>query len=154
MAAGLPIVTALPGWVYGAASWFHERVMQPVLSGRPVLQVGKGNAWVSPIHFHDCARALVHLAECGEPEGRYFLVNNDPVQVHDFAKTCARVSARPLKVRRVPSLVARILIGSIGAECLDRDAVFSNIRLRGTGFQFRYHTLEQGIRHLLRTVHE
>ena len=64
--AGLPIVTAFPGWVYGNASWFRERVIEPVMAGRRVLQFGKTGPWVSPIHVHDCARALVHLAEHGE----------------------------------------------------------------------------------------
>jgi len=61
--AGLPIVTAFPGWVYGNASWFRELVIEPIMAGRRVLQFGKTGPWVSPIHIHDCARALVHLAE-------------------------------------------------------------------------------------------
>ncbi len=64
--AGLPIVTAFPGWVYGNGSWFRERVIEPVMAGRRVLQFGDTGPWVSPIHVHDCARALVHLAERGE----------------------------------------------------------------------------------------
>jgi nucleoside-diphosphate-sugar epimerase len=39
--AGLPIVTALPGWVYGNGSWFRERVIEPVMAGGRVLQFGK-----------------------------------------------------------------------------------------------------------------
>ena len=58
--AGLPIVTALPGWVYSNGSWFRERVIEPVMAGRRVLQFGTTGPWVSPIHVHDCARALVH----------------------------------------------------------------------------------------------
>ena len=76
VAAGLPIVTAFPGWVYGNGSWFRKRVIEPVIAGRHVLQFGKTGPWVSPIHVHDCARALVHLAERGEVGGRYFLVNS------------------------------------------------------------------------------
>ena len=71
LAAGLPIVTAFPGWVYGNASWFRTRIIEPVRDGRRVLQFGKDGPWVSPIHVHDCARALVHLAEHGEDGGRF-----------------------------------------------------------------------------------
>ena len=95
IAAGLPIVTAFTGWVYGNASWFRERVIEPVMAGRHVLQFGKTGPWVSPIHVHDCARALVHLAERGEVGGRYFLVNTDPIRMDEFAETFARLANRP-----------------------------------------------------------
>lgn len=149
--AGLPVVTALPGWVYGNGAWFRERIVDPVISGRRVLQFGSNRDLVSPIHVHDCARALVHLAERGEPGGRYFLVNNDPIQVKDFAETFARVAARQLRVRRLPRAAARIL-GQPVAERVEGDMVFSNIRLRGIGFHFRYPTLEDGLHQIVGAV--
>ena len=39
-------------------------------------------------------------------------------------------------------------------EVSQADAVFSNIRLRGIGFRFRYPTLEQGLQQILRAAHE
>jgi hypothetical protein len=45
--------------------------IEPVMAGRRVLHVDKSGPCVSPIHVHDCARALVHLAERGELGGRY-----------------------------------------------------------------------------------
>ena len=39
--SGLPIVTALPGWVYGNGSWFRDRVIDPMMSGRRVLTFGR-----------------------------------------------------------------------------------------------------------------
>ena len=104
--AGLPIVTAFPGLVYGNASWFRERVIEPVMAGRRVLQFGKTGPWVSPIHVHDCARALVFLAEHGEAGGRYFLVNSasDPdarVRGH------VRPSRKPSTARAASARVGR-----------------------------------------------
>jgi nucleoside-diphosphate-sugar epimerase len=87
--AGLPIVTALPGWVYGNGAWLRERVIEPIMAGRRVLQFGPTGPWVSPIHVTDCARALVHLAQRGTAGGRYFLVNNEPVRLHEFAEVFA-----------------------------------------------------------------
>lgn len=152
--AGLPIVTALPGWVYGNGSWFRDRVIDPVMAGHRVLQFGKTGPWVSPIHVHDCARALVHLAEHGEAGGRYFLVNNEPIQMHEFASTFARLANRPLRVWRLPVAVAPLVVGPVLADYLQTDAVFSNIRLRGSGFRFRYPTLEQGLEQVLGALHE
>ena len=104
--AGLPIVTAFPGWVYGNASWFRERVVNPVMAGRHVLQFGQTGPWVSPIHVHDCARALVHLAEHGGTGGRYFVVNSDPVRLHDFSAAFSRLANRPLHLWRLPAFAA------------------------------------------------
>jgi len=152
--AGLPIVVAYTGWVYGNASWFRERVIEPVLAGRRVLQFGKTGPWISAIHAHDCARALMHLAEHGEVGGHYFLVNDDPIRIHEFAETFARLANRPLRVRRLPAAAARIAVGPLLADFIRTDAVFSNIRLRGTGFRFRYPTLEQGLRQILGALDE
>lgn len=150
--AGLPVVTALPGWVYGNGAWFRDRILEPVMTERRVLRFGHGRNWISPIHVHDCARALVHLAERGEPGSRYFLVNNDPIQVREFAETFARIAGRRLRVRRLPSAAAQILGRSGVADRLEGDMVFSNIRLRGTGFHFRYPTLEEGLQQIVGTT--
>jgi nucleoside-diphosphate-sugar epimerase len=111
----LPIVTAFPGWIYGNASWFRRRVIEPVMSGRRVLHFGSTGPWVSPIHVEDCARGLVHLAERGEVGGRYFIVNSDPIRLHDFATTFARLADRTLRHWSFPEATARILAGEIGA---------------------------------------
>jgi nucleoside-diphosphate-sugar epimerase len=153
LVAGLPVVTALPGWVYGDGSWFRERVIEPVMAGRRVLQIGKTERWVSPIHVHDCARALVHLAEHGADGRRYFLVNTEAIRMHEFAGTFARLANRSLRVWRVPAVVTRLVVGPVLADDFLADALFSNIRLRGTGFRFEYPTVEQGLRQILGTLH-
>jgi nucleoside-diphosphate-sugar epimerase len=150
--AGLPIVTALPGLVYGDGSWFRERVIDPVTAGRRVIQFGRADHWVSPIHVDDCARALVHLAEHGHSGSRYFVVNSTPTRVRDFAGIFARVTKRPLRDWRLPVAAARFVAGPILADYLRRDAVFSNIRLRGTGFRFEHPTLEDGVHQIVRAL--
>ena len=152
--SGQPVVTALPGWVYGNGGWFRERVIEPVMAGRRVLLFGKTGPWLSPIHVEDCARALVHLAERGEPSGRYFLVNHDPIRLNEFAGTFARLANRPLRVFRVPAVATRLMVGPVLADHLQADAVFSNIRLRGIGFRFLYSTVEQGLQQVLGALDE
>jgi len=152
--AGLPVIAAFPGWVYGNAAWFRQRVIEPVLAGRRVLQFGNTSPWVSPIHVQDCARALVHLAEHGQAGGRYFLVNNEPIRMQEFAVTFARLARRQLNVRRVPAAAIRLVTGAVLADHVRADAVFSNIRLRGIGFRHRYPTLEQGLQQVLEALNE
>jgi nucleoside-diphosphate-sugar epimerase len=152
--AGLPIITAFAGWVYGHSSWFRERIIEPVTSGRRVLHFAGGGPLMSAIHVRDCARALVHLAGHGESGGRYFLVDNEPVRMHRLAETFARQANRPLRIRRVPALATRLVVGPILADCFQQDAVFSNIRLRGTGYRFRYPTIESGLQQVVAALEE
>ena len=152
--AGEPIVAAFPGWVYGNGGWFREHVIKPVMARRRVLLFGKTGPWVSPIHVDDCVRALVHLAQHGEAGGRYFLVNRDAIRLHEFAGTFAHFAGRPLRVFRVPTYAARLIAGSALADYLQSDAVFSNIRLRGSGFRFRYPTLDAGVEQIVAVLHE
>ena len=150
--AGLPIVTALPGLVYGPGSWFRERVIDPVTAGRRVIQFGDSDHRVSPIHVDDCARALVHLAEHGHCGSRYFVVNGTPTRVPEFAGIFARLKNRPLRQWHVPRAAARFITGPVLADYMRHDAVFSNIRLRGSGFQFEYPTLEDGVRQIVEAL--
>jgi nucleoside-diphosphate-sugar epimerase len=147
--AGLPIITALPGLVFGNGSWLRRLVVDPLPSGRRVLHVGGAGPLISPIHVHDCVRALLHLVERGEHGSRYFLVNHDPVRFNDFAGTCARVTGQPVRAWCAPPSAARLVAGPALAGYLHSDAVFANIRLRGTGFRYRYPTLEDGLREVV-----
>jgi len=152
--AGLPIVTALPGCVYGDVSWLRDRIVEPVMAGRRILQFGKAGPWVSPIHVHDCARALVHLAEQGEIGSRYFLANDEPIRMREFAEAVARLANRPLRVWRVPAAAAGLLVGRPLADYVQANAAFSNIRLRGIGFRFSYPTLAEGMAQILDAIDE
>jgi hypothetical protein len=55
----------------------------------------------------------------------------------------------PLRVRPLPRAIARFVASPVLAEYLRRNAVYSNIRLRATGFHFDYPTLEQGMRQIV-----
>ncbi len=150
--AGLPIVTALPGCVYGNGSWFREHVIDPVMRGRRVLTFGTPGPWVSPIHVHDCARALVHLAEHGDEGGRYFVVDGSPVRINEFAERFARLAGRPLRRWRLPHAAAPFLLSPGLAGPVAADAVFSNIRLRGIGYRWHFPTLDEGLEDVLRRL--
>ena len=151
--AGLPIVAALPGCVYGNGSWFRAHVVDRVMTGRRVLAFGKPGPWVSPVHVHDCARALVHLAERGYVGHRYFIANSEPIQMQEFARAFARLANRRLREWRAPAFASRFLVGRPLADYVRAHAAFSNIRLRGIGFRFRYSTIEQGIEQILGELH-
>ena len=149
--AGLPIVTGIPGCIYGNRGWFRDLIVERVMTGRRVWLLGPSQC-VSPIHVRDCARALVHLAERGERGRRYFIANSESARIDDLARTFARVANRRLRIWRLPA-AARVIAGQRRAVCAGPDTVLSNTRLRGTGFQFEYPTVEEGCRQILRALH-
>jgi nucleoside-diphosphate-sugar epimerase len=149
--AGLPIVTGLPGCIYGNGGWFRDLIVEPVMAGRRVWLLGQASRCVSPIHVRDCARALVHLADRGERGRRYFIANSESARIDDLAHIFARVANRRLRLWRLPA-AARVLAGRRRSVCAGADTVLSNVRLRGTGFQFEYPTVEEGCRQILRTL--
>jgi NAD dependent epimerase/dehydratase family enzyme len=63
-------------------------------------------------------------------------------------------ATRRIVACRVPAAATRLLAGSVLADHLQADAVFSNIRLRGIGFLFNYPTLEHGLRQVLGALDE
>lgn len=150
--AGFPIITAFLGLVYGSSGWLRHVVVNPLLAGRRVLEFGHPGPLVSPVHVHDCGRALIHLAERAAVGGRYFLVNSDPLRVNDFATTCARLAGRRLRLWRLPLALARALVHPSLAAHLHGDAALSNIRLRGLGFHFDLPTVERGLQRVLDTL--
>ena len=100
------------------------------------------------------SRALVHLAEHGGTGGRYFIANNEPIRMNEFAKTFARLANRPLRVLHLPAAATRLAFGPTQFGYPQRDAVLSNIRLRGLGFRFEFPTLDRGVRQVLGSLHE
>jgi nucleoside-diphosphate-sugar epimerase len=151
--AGLPIVTAIPGCVYGSSGWFRELIAAPVMAGRRIALWRPADHSVTPIHVHDCARALVHLAERGAVGRRYFVANSEPARLDQLAATFARVANRPLRTWPFPAFT-RLLTDRRPLPCGPLDTVLSNLRLRRTAFEFEYPTVEQGCRQILRTFHD
>jgi hypothetical protein len=138
--AGLPIVTAFPGCVYGDASGFAGASSTLSWPSPRTCSLAKPDRGVSPFMS---TTVLVPCCTCRarRSQRRYYLVNRDPVLLHELAETFARLANRPLRDSRR----LRAGFGSVGPVlgrlCARSDAVFSNIRLRGIGFRYRYPTL-------------
>jgi nucleoside-diphosphate-sugar epimerase len=130
---GAPLSIALLGHVYGDGSWYREYVLRPLRRGDPIYVVRGRSRHCSPVHLRDCARALAHLAGAAPP-GRYFVVDDEPLPWIAFYERSAAALGKPLRLRTVPELLMRVLIGDVVTDSLLYDAHLSNARLRATGF--------------------
>jgi nucleoside-diphosphate-sugar epimerase len=142
----VPIVTAFPGYVYGPGSWFREYLFTPLVRGRRLVACGGRSPFGSPIHVEDCGRAIVHLLDHGNVGGRFFLVDDKPVQWSTLQKLTAAALGLTPRFLTVPRWLVPIVMGRIMAESLvETNSVLSNSRLKALGFAFRYATVDTGI---------
>jgi nucleoside-diphosphate-sugar epimerase len=155
--ANREVILAFPGAVYGRGSWFKQYYLDPIDAGKPVMRVAGAPHWASPISVEDCGRALAHLALMDSavlhlPAEGYFLVDDKPVTYDDFATLAAAALKQPLKTRSIPGWMLGLLAGSVVRSYMETDSIYSNAKLRATGFQFKDRTVETGIPRLFSTT--
>jgi len=142
--AHLPIVEAFPGGVYGPGSWFGD--VLKLLDAKKILYGISGpNKYNSYIHYEDCARGILHLLECGQPGQRYFLVDNQPATALELVQFTIQAMGVPLRTRLLPAFLLRIIVGPVVTESLQYRQRLTNVKLRQTGFEFKFPTLAEGV---------
>jgi nucleoside-diphosphate-sugar epimerase len=142
---GFPIVEAYPGGVYGPGSWFEEYVLMRLVRGKPIYFAAGYDNYFPYVHVDDCARAMLHLLEVGEPGQRYFIVDDCPRPSREISEIAAEALGVDRKTRNVPRLACRAILGPISTEWVTLDQCLSNARLRGLGFDFEFPRAEEGI---------
>ncbi len=146
----LPIVSAFPGAVYGPTSWFGE-VLGRLARGERLPSITGRQKFNSPIHYQDCARALLHLMKHGKAGERYLLVDSAPATLGDLVVKAAEAMRIKLRIYYVPKLFVGLLLGKVIADSLDYENMFSNAKLCATGFTFQYPTHQEGVPNVVAT---
>lgn len=107
----------------------HSRMMARMLLKRRLPVIGRGEAVLAPIHADDAASAFVAAAEAAKAEGVWHVVDDDPVPAEGYFHRLARVLEAP-PPRRVPTWLARLLVGRLTVEALTTSMETSNARAR------------------------
>jgi len=111
-------------------------------------RLGSGRQYVPWIAIDDWVRAVAHLLVTESVEGPVNLAAPQQVTNAEFTRTLARVLGRPAVVV-VPAFALRLVMAELGREILASQRVQA-ARLLASGFTFKYPTLEEALRHLLR----
>jgi 2-alkyl-3-oxoalkanoate reductase len=129
-----------PGTAIGAGGELLELVRR----GRLPLVGRAGGVW-SFVHAADVAAATVAAIE-GEASGVYNVVDDDPAEVAEWLPYLARVlGARP--PRRIPTWVARLVIGEHGVAMMTQMRGASNAKAKQElGWRPGYATWRDGFR--------
>jgi uncharacterized protein (TIGR01777 family) len=145
--AGIRVVNLRLGVVLSPAGGALASMLTPFrlgLGGR----IGSGGQFMSWIALDDVLGAIYHALATPEAQGPVNAVAPHPVTNREFSKTLGRVLWRPT-LFPLPAFAARLAFGEMAEELLLASARVNPGALLGTGYPFRFPTLEPALRHLL-----
>ncbi len=111
-------------------------------------RVGSGCQYQSWIALDDVTGAILHALSTDSLSGPVNATVPDPPTNIEYTKTLGRVLGRPT-VFPLPAPVARLVLGEVADELLLASQRIEPVRLKETGYDFRYPELEGAFRHLL-----
>ena len=124
-AAGIDTVALRYGWFYGpGTSLGRGAALLDAIRRRQLPIVGNGTGIWSFIHIADAAAATVAALQRGAP-GIYNVADDEPAPVREWLPFLANAIGAP-PPRRVPSWLARILIGHHGVVLMNESRGCSN----------------------------
>jgi nucleoside-diphosphate-sugar epimerase len=140
----VPLVVVLPGWVYGAGSWFPDLVRE-IRSGVTTHIVGEGSAPLGYVHVDDVGEAFRLAVEKGSAGATYNVADEEKLTARLFVEATARALglAMPRGVSREQAIRER---GQVYAEALTRPVDLDVARARrDLGWRPRYPTSREGL---------
>ena len=140
---GHPIIQMIPGQIYGPGGMFLK--MYQMLKSGKFGVVGKGDNRVPRIHVEDCATAYA-LAIDKLPINESFIVADDtPCTMREFMDFMASYVGMS-KPRKIPRIMARIVMGKLLVETMGIDCIVSNKKLKEMlGWELKYPSYREGL---------
>jgi nucleoside-diphosphate-sugar epimerase len=137
-------VGVLRGGAFYGADTAQSQSFAADLRARRLPNIGDGQTLVAPIHVDDMAAAFV-LAAHSRQDGLWHVVDDAPLPFATLLRLFASAIGAPAP-RRVPTWLARMLIGSDAIEAITTSMRTSNARIRRElGWSPRYAAFEEGV---------
>ncbi len=111
--------------------------------------VGSGKQWMSWIALEDLTRIIIFALEKDSVENAINCTAPNPVTNYEFTKTLGKVLSRPT-ILPIPSLAIKFLFGEMGETLLLEGNRVLPKRLQDLGFEFRFSSLEDALRGILK----
>jgi NADH dehydrogenase len=105
--SGVPAVIFRCDHIYGRPSEPGPTASAFLAKSGRVMLLGRGTQRLAPLYRDDVVEAIVHAAlDPGTPTGTFELAGPDVVTADEFVRL---LNAKPVRVRRIPVRVARLL---------------------------------------------
>jgi uncharacterized protein (TIGR01777 family) len=111
-------------------------------------KLGSGEQYMSWIAIDDAVGAIEHALADNALRGPVNVVAPDAVTNYEFTKTLGRVLSRPT-IFPVPAFAARLAFGEMADATLLASQRAEPVRLKESGFVFKYPELEGALRRVL-----
>ncbi|MHA2360476.1 MAG: NAD-dependent epimerase/dehydratase family protein [Candidatus Thorarchaeota archaeon] len=140
---GQSIIRMIPGQIYGPGGQFME-IYRRMKSGRFGI-IGNGENRIPRVHVEDCAEVFA-LAVNNLPVGESFIVADDtPCTMREFTEfmgECMGIT----KIRTIPKMIARLVLGGRLIETLNMDCVVTNAKAKSElGWNLKYPSYRDGL---------
>ncbi|SFH95486.1 TIGR01777 family oxidoreductase [Halpernia frigidisoli] len=110
--------------------------------------IGDGNQWLNWIHIDDLVNMYVQSVENPEISGKYNAVASEVPTNKDFMKDLAEKSGKFFLPINVPEFVMKLAMGEM-SEIILTGTRASNEKIKKTGFNFKYSTLNEAFQDLI-----
>jgi uncharacterized protein (TIGR01777 family) len=145
--AGIRVVHLRTGIVLSARGGALAKMLLPFRMGVGG-KIGSGKQYMSWIDIDDHVSAIVHVIRNRSLQGAVNCVGPNPVTNPEFTKTLGKVLSRPT-FAPLPAFAVGLIFGEMGKELLLSSQRVEPLKLKVSGFQFRYPELESALRHVL-----
>lgn len=145
--AGIRVVNPRIGIVLSRRGGALAKMLPPFQMGAGGI-IGDGSQYMSWIAIDDVAGCIHHALVTDALSGPVNAVSPQPATNRVFTKTLGRVLGRPTALS-VPAFAVRMLFGEMGQALLLSSARVEPVRLKQTGYPFRFPGLDDALRHVL-----
>lgn len=111
-------------------------------------KLGDGEQFMSWIAIDDVVGAILHALERDDLRGPVNVVAPNPVTNQEFTRTLGGVLSRPT-ILSMPAFAVRLMFGEMGDATVLASQRVEPLRLKETGFVFKYPELEGALKHVL-----
>ncbi|MCE9539208.1 MAG: TIGR01777 family oxidoreductase [Bacteroidetes bacterium] len=145
---GIRTVKIRTGVVLSEQGGALEKMTKPIKIGIGSA-LGSGKQYIPWIHIDDLCGIYIKAIEDSQMRGAYNAVAPDHKSNIGFIRILARVLKKPIWLPSVPSMVLKILFGSMSAIILKGSRVSSE-KIKAAGYNFLFPDLERALIDLCR----
>ena len=109
--------------------------------------VGSGKQWMNWIHMDDLVNLYIFALENPTINGKFNAVADEIPTNKIFMKTLAKISKKYFLPINVPSFLMKIIFGEMSSIILEGTRA-SNEKIKSSGFDFKYSTIEKAFEDL------